>query len=56
MAHAMLWPEASKGGRGKKRVDPIKGFDGSFLSRARAVRFAKAVQPLNSFVSLAALR
>ena len=36
MQHAMLWPEAEKGGRGKKALT-IKGFSGGFLSQARAV-------------------
>jgi hypothetical protein len=36
MAHAMLWPEPEKGGRGKKALT-IKGFTSGFLSQARAV-------------------
>ena len=40
MAHAVLFPEAEKGGRGKKAANslPSKGLSAARLSQARTVR------------------
>jgi hypothetical protein len=37
MAHAILFPEPEKGGRGKKTVQPVDSFSKQSLSNARAV-------------------
>jgi hypothetical protein len=37
MAHALIYPEAEKGGRGKKNPSEAKGFSGERLSSARKV-------------------